>query len=96
VEKKLALFIVCQFLANFFPQLNIKTVHNLRTKSSGIILTPWAMFVPISAFLLFLVSEIERRRMCLFLAYFLFLFLQILPQLKKLFRKIYMHASSSY
>jgi len=38
--------------------LHIKGVHNLKTKSSSIILTPWAMFVPISAFLLFLVSEV--------------------------------------
>jgi len=33
-------------------------VHNLKTKSSGIILTLWAMFVPISAFLLFLISRV--------------------------------------
>jgi len=38
-----------------------KAVHNLKTKSSCIILTPWATFMSISAFLLFLVSEVVRR-----------------------------------
>jgi len=66
-------------------------VHNLKTKSSGIILTSWAMFTPTSAFLLFLVSEVACGEE---LARF-GLFLQILPQLKN-FPKIYMRALSSY
>jgi len=37
-----------------------KTVHNFKTKGSDIILTPWAMFMLISTFLLFLVSEVAR------------------------------------
>jgi len=47
------------------PRLNIKAVHSLKTKSSGVILTPWAMFVPISAFLLFSVSEVEKNLLIL-------------------------------
>jgi len=46
------------FGLEILPQLNIKAVHNLKIKSSGIILAPWAMFVPIFAYLLFLVSEV--------------------------------------
>jgi len=42
----------------FLPQLNIKAVHNLKTKSLGIILIPWAVFVPIAAFLLFLAYDV--------------------------------------
>jgi len=45
------------------PQLNVKGVHTLKTKSSGIILAPWAVFVPISAFLLFLVFNVAVARM---------------------------------
>jgi len=51
----------------------IKAVLNLKTKSLGIILTS-AMFVPISTFLLFLVSELvcgEEHVFLAFLAYFL-------------------------
>jgi len=38
----------CQFyclpvFGQKFCQLNIKAVHNLKAKSSGIILTPWAV-----------------------------------------------------
>jgi len=36
------------FGLKIFPQINIKAVHNLKTKSLGIIFTPRAMFVPIS------------------------------------------------
>jgi len=46
------------FGLTILPQLNIKAVHNLKTKSLGVILTPWAMFVPVSAFLQCLVSEV--------------------------------------
>jgi len=42
------------------PLLNVKVVHNSKTKSAVIILTPWTMFLPISAFLSFLVSEVAR------------------------------------
>jgi len=67
--------------SNFWRFLCIKAVHNVKTKSSSIILTPRAMIVPISAFLLFLVSEIacgeELARFCNILAHFS-VFLQIL------------------
>jgi len=56
-------------------------VHNLKTKTSGIILTPWAMFVPNSAFVLFLVSDVPRREDVLIFVIFR-LFLPILTQLK--------------
>jgi len=56
--KKMAVFTVCRFKLEMLPQLNIKAVHNLKAKSLGTILTLWAMFVPISAFLLFLVSDV--------------------------------------
>jgi len=45
------------FLDYFRYLLCIKAVHNSKTKSSGIILIPWAMFVPIFVFLMVLVSE---------------------------------------
>jgi len=75
-------FSVCHFLAEILPHLNIKAVHNLKTKSLGIILTPWAMFVPIFAFLLFLVSKVVYREECaLFCHFWAYLFfLLILPQ----------------
>jgi len=37
----------------FLPQSNVKAVYNLKTKSLGVIIMTRAMFVPISAFLLF-------------------------------------------
>jgi len=53
------------------PQLNIKALHSLKTKSFGIILTPWAMFEPVSAFvLLFGFYGDLWRRMCSFWASF--------------------------
>jgi len=55
-------------------------VHNLKTKYLDIILTQWTMILPISALLLFLVSEgKECARFCHFLVYF-WRFLHILPQ----------------
>jgi len=69
-------------LDKIWPQLNIEVVYNLKTKSSGIILTPWAMFVPILAFLLFLVFEVACGEECARL------FLQILPQIKPIFPEI--------
>jgi len=57
------------------PQLNIKAVHNLKTKSLGIILTPRAVFVPISHFYYF--WFLRDKKIVLILA-----FLPILPQLK--------------
>jgi len=59
-------------------------MHNLKTKTLSITLTAWAMFVPISAFLLFLVSEVVCGEECVYI----WPILQILPQLKKLFPKI--------
>jgi len=57
--KEIGIFLLfASFGLKILLQLNIKAVHNLKTKSLGIILTPWAMFVPISTFLLFLVSEV--------------------------------------
>jgi len=47
------------FLAENFATIKIKAVHNLKAKSLGLSLTPWAMFLTISAFLLFLVSEVS-------------------------------------
>jgi len=58
VKKKLAFLLFASFGLIFFPQLNVKAADNLKTPNSGIIVTPWAMFVPISAFLLFLVSQV--------------------------------------
>jgi len=58
VEKKLAFLVFAAFGLKILRHLNIKAVHNTKTKRLGIILTPWAMGVPISAFLLFLVSEV--------------------------------------
>jgi len=75
-------FIVCWILAENF-ETNIKAVHNLKTKSLGIILTPWAMFALISAFLLFLVSEVDVFIFDIFGVFFW----QILPQLKTSFQK---------
>jgi len=57
VQKKLAVLLFAGFGLKKLPQLNIRTVHNLKMKSLGITLTPWAMFMPICTFLLFLVSE---------------------------------------
>jgi len=49
VEKKLAFFLLfASFWLKILPQLNIKAVHKLKTKSLGIILTQWVMFLPIS------------------------------------------------
>jgi len=56
--EEIGTFTVCLLWVKILPQLNIKAVHNLKTKSSGIMLTPWVIFVPISAFLLFVVSEV--------------------------------------
>jgi len=53
------------------PQLKIKAMLNVKTKSPGIILTLWAMFVPITRFLLFLVSEVECGKHVLFFWLFL-------------------------
>jgi len=65
VEKKLAYFLLfAGFWLEILPQLNIKAVHNLKTKGLGIILSPWAIFEPISTSVLFLVSEVECRDQC--------------------------------
>jgi len=43
VEKKLVYLLFAGFWLKILPQLNLKAVHNLKTKSLGIILTPsWA------------------------------------------------------
>jgi len=56
--KEIGIFLLFTgFWLKILPHLNITAIHNLKTRSLGIILTPWAMFVPISAFLLFLVSD---------------------------------------
>jgi len=62
------------FFGLFLAFLCTKAVHNLKTKRSGTILTLWARFVLISAFL-FLVSEVALEKNVLILA-----FLQTLPQ----------------
>jgi len=62
--EKIGIFTVCQFLAKNLPQLNIKAAHNLKTKSLGIILTRWAMFVPSFTFLRFLIFEIMCGEEC--------------------------------
>jgi len=65
VEKKLAHFTVCHFGAKKSDTIiKFKAVHNVKTKSSGIILTPWAMFAPISAFLPTLFSEVVCGEEC--------------------------------
>jgi len=88
VEKKVAFFTVWRFWDNFWPLLNIKAVHNLKTKSSSIIFTGWAMFVPISAFLLFLVSELPCGECARFYFFGLFLrFFANFATINKLFPK---------
>jgi len=57
-------------LAYFWHFLCTKALHNFKTKSLGIILTTWAIFVPISAFVLFLVSEVACGEECAILAIF--------------------------
>jgi len=57
VEKKCFLLFAGFGLKNL-PLLNNKAMHNLKTKSSGIILTSCAMVAPISAFLLFSAYEV--------------------------------------
>jgi len=64
------------FWLKISPQLNLTAVHNLKISSSGIIFTPWAMFVPISTFLLFLVSEVVCGEYVLISGFFV----QILQQ----------------
>jgi len=54
--KKLVFFTVCRFGAKILLQVNIKAVHNIKT-SLGIILHH-GLFVPLSAFLLFLASGV--------------------------------------
>jgi len=74
VEKKMAFLLFVSFWLKILQQLNIKVVHNLITKSSGIILTPCDMFMPFYTFLLFLVSEVSQgekfAHFWRFLAYF--------------------------
>jgi len=54
--KKLAFLLFVGFWTKILPQLNIKEVTNVKTKNSGIILRPCAMFVPISTVLVFEVA----------------------------------------
>jgi len=56
-KRNLHFLLFVGFGLKILSQLNIKAVHNLKTKSLGIVLTLWAM-LPVSAFLLFLVSEV--------------------------------------
>jgi len=71
-------------LGEKLSQLRSKAVHNSKTKGMGIILTPKTMFVPVSAFLLFLVSGMcSFRRFWPILGYF-----ADLGTILKLFRKI--------
>jgi len=58
VKEKLAFLYCLPVLAKKSSKLNSKTVHNLKPRSSGIILTPCAKFVPSYAFLLFVLSEV--------------------------------------
>jgi len=69
----------------------LKQCIYLKTKSSGIVLTPWTMFVPISTFLLLLISQVVPRIMCSFLAFFdlFWWFFTDIANIKKLFPKIY-------
>jgi len=68
---------VAIYLFIFYIFVNIGKIKNVfrKTKSSGIILAPWATFVSIPAFLLFLVFEVAcgEEFACFFfaiLAYF--------------------------
>jgi len=77
-----AFLLFAGFGLKILPQLSIKVVDNLRTKSLGIILTPRAMFVPISTFLLFVVLMWHGEEFANFqqiLAYFCHFPPQILP-----------------
>jgi len=74
--KEIGIFLLfAGFGLKILPQLNIKAVHNLKIKSMGIILTPSAIFVPVSTILGF--SGNMWRRLCSF-----WHFGPILPQLK--------------
>jgi len=56
-RREIGIFIVCQLLANFATSKYCTSALFFK-KSLSIMFTPWVMFVPISAFLLFLVSEV--------------------------------------
>jgi len=49
------------FLYIFAQQILAKLKNIFKNKILGIIFTPWAMFVPISTFLIFSVSEVACR-----------------------------------
>jgi len=83
---KLAFLLFAGFGLKVLPQLNINAVHNSKTITSGIILTPNTMFMLISTFLLFLVSEVACREECAHFGVF-GLYLPILSQIKKTFSK---------
>jgi len=63
-SEKMAFLLFAGFGLNFLPQLNVKAANNFKPKSSGIILTRWAVFVPVFAFLLFLVSQVVCGEVC--------------------------------
>jgi len=94
--KKLAFFTVCRFWAKNYATIKflLKQCIILKQKSSGNIITPWAMCLPISAFLLFLVSAVECGEE--FAHFWHFwpisgIFIPILPQLKNFFQKSSSH-----
>jgi len=62
--KKLRFLLFAVFWLKILPQLNIKTVHNFKTKSSGIIFTPWDMFDINCAVYTILVSEVACAEQC--------------------------------
>jgi len=58
------------FGLKILPQLNIKAVQNLKTKSSSIILTPRDYVLPVSTFLLFwFLGERVKNKLLVFLAF---------------------------
>jgi len=75
------------FLAYYLRFVCVEAAHNLKTKSLDIILTP-CTFVPISAFLLFLVSEVACGEQFEHFWHFVAYFWQFLPQLKKLSKNL--------
>jgi len=54
--KEIDVLVFATFWLNILSQLNIKSENNLKTKNSGIVLTAWAMFVPIFTFLFLLLG----------------------------------------
>jgi len=78
-------------LAYFRRFLCIIAVYNLKTKSSGIILTPWAMFVPIIIFLHFYCFGFLRYRvkknMLILAFWFILAFFANFATNRKLFQK---------